>query len=75
MLAFALIHVELDGVAVGAMKGFVAIEDDLHVVFAGFYVVEKADGVTEGGVVDGGGLAGFEIVNVEAEDHLSARGE
>ena len=35
MLAFALVHVELDGVAVGAMEGFVAIQDDLHEVFAG----------------------------------------
>ena len=75
VLAFALIHVELDGVAVGAMEGFVAIEDDLHVVFAGLYIVEEADGVAEGGVVDGGGLAGLHGIDIEAEDHLRARGE
>jgi hypothetical protein len=75
VLAFALVHVELDGVAVGAMEGFVTVEDDLHVVFAGLDVVEVADGVAEGGVVDCGGLAGLKIVDVDAEDHLGARGE
>ncbi len=75
MLAFALVHMELDGVAVGAVEGFVAIEDDLYVVFAGLYVVEVADGVAEGGVVNRGGLAWLEVVDIEAEDHLGARGE
>ena len=70
MLAFALVHVELDGVAVGAVKSFVAIEDDLHEIIAGWNVVEMANGITEGRVVDGDGLARLELVDVEAEDHL-----
>ena len=75
MLAFALIHVELDGVAVGATESFVAVQDDLHVVFAGLDVVEIADGVTEGGVIDGDGLAGLKLVDVDAEDHLGTGGQ
>ena len=74
VLAFALVHVELDGVAVGAMEGFVTIEDDLHVVFAGFDVVEVADGIAEGGVVDGGGLAGLKIRRCRVPKIIWVRG-
>jgi hypothetical protein len=75
MLAFSAIHGELDGVAVGAVEGLVAVQDDLDVVVAGRDVVEIADGVAKGGVVDGDGLARLELVEVEAEDHLGAGGE
>ena len=37
--------------------------------------MEIADGITEGGVVDGDGLAGLKLIDVDAEDHLRVRRE
>ena len=75
MLAFTLVHVEFYGVAVGAMEGFVAIEDDLDEIVAWRDVMEVADRVAEGGVIDSGGLTGLELVHVDAEDYLRFRGQ
>ena len=75
MLAFALIHVEFDGVTIGAMEGLIAIEHHLHEIFAGRNVVEIADWITEGGVVDGRGLARLQLIDIDAEDHLRFRRE
>ena len=75
MLAFALIHVEFDGVTVGAMERFIAIEHYLHEIFAGRNVVEIADRITEGGIVDDRGLAGLQLIDIDAEDHLRRRRE
>ena len=75
MLTFALVHVELNGVTVGAMKGFIAIEHHLREIFPGGNVVEIANRITEGGVVDGRGLAGLQLIDIDAEDHLRFRRE
>lgn len=75
MLAFALIHVEFDGVTIGAMEGLIAIEHHLHEIFAGRNVVEIADWITEGGVVDGRGLARLQLIDIDTEDHLRFRRE
>ena len=60
--------------AIGAMEGFVFVQDYLDEIIAGGDVVEVADGVAEGGVVEGDGLVGLYGVNIEAEDHLGAHG-
>ncbi len=57
------------------MERFVAIQNDLHVVFAGLHIVEIANGITEGGIVDRGGLTGLQAIDIDAEDHLRARRE
>ena len=75
MLALALVHVELDGVAIGAVEGFVTIEDHLEVVIAWRNVVEVADRIAEGGVVDRDALARLELLDIDAEDHLRFRRE
>ena len=75
MLPFALVHVQFDGVTVGAMEGFIAIEDHLHEIFARRNVVEIADRITKGGVVDGRGLAWLQLIDIDAEDHLRRRRE
>jgi hypothetical protein len=72
VLAFAFIHGELDGVAVGAVEGGVFVEDALDPVVASGEIVKARDGIAEGVVVDEGGLAGGEGVNVGAEDLLGA---
>ena len=70
MLAFAFVHGELDGVAVGAMERGVFAEDGLDPVIAGGDLAEIGGGVAESVVVDEGGLAGGEGVNVGAENLL-----
>ena len=74
VLAFAAIHGKFYRGAIGAMKGFVLVQDHLDEVIAGGDVVEVADGVAEGCVVKRDGLAGLYGVHVEAEDHLGAHG-
>ena len=51
MLAFAAIHGEFHGVAVGAAKSFVSVEKCLDEVFAAFEVVEISNGIAEGACV------------------------
>ena len=70
MLAFAIVHGQLHGVAVAAMEGFVDVEERLHVVVAWGNVVEGDARVADGRVVNGDGLAGGEIVGVHAENLL-----
>ena len=72
MLAFALIHMELDCLSVSAMEGLVFIEDGLNEVIASGDGAEAADGITECSAVDGNGLARLPSVNVHPEDDLSA---
>ena len=75
MLALALIHVELYGVAVGAVEGFVAIEDDLDKIVARRDVMEVADRIAVRAVIDNAGLAGLELVHVETEYYLRFWGQ
>jgi len=75
VLSFALVHVEFDGVTVGAMERFIAIKDHLHEIFARRNVVEIPDRITEGGVVDGRGLARLQLIDIDAEGHLRFRRE
>ena len=70
VLAFAFVHGELDGVAVGAIEGGVFAEDGLDPIIAGGNIAEIGGGVAEGVVVDEGGLIGGEGVNVDAENLL-----
>ena len=72
VLAFPAVHGKYYGLAVGAVKGFVFVQDDLDEIVAGGNVVEVADGIAESGFVEGDGLAGLERVHIEAEDHLRA---
>ena len=52
LLAFALIHVELDDVPVAAMEGRVFVEDRLHPVFAGRNIADALQRIAEGAGVD-----------------------
>ncbi len=70
VLAFAFVHGELDGVAVGAVEGGVFVEDGLNPIVAGGEIAETGDGVAESVVGDDGVLAGGEGVNVHAENLL-----
>ena len=74
MLAFAAVHGQLDGVAVGAVKGLVAMQHSLHVILARRHVAQAADGIAGGGIVHDHGLAGLHGIDVDAEDHLGADG-
>ena len=70
VLAFALVHRELYGVSVGAVKGGVFVEDTLDPVVAGGKVAKTGGGVTDGVISDDGGLAGGEGVDIGAENLL-----
>ncbi len=70
VLAFAFVHGELDGVAVGAVEGRVFVEDALDPIVAGGKIAKFGDGVAEGIIGDDGVLAGSESVDVGAEDLL-----
>jgi hypothetical protein len=70
VLAFAFVHGELDGVAVGAMEGGVFVEDALDPVIAGGDVAKICGGIAESVVVNEGGLAGGEGVDVRTENLL-----
>jgi len=47
----------------------------LNEIFARGNVVEIANGITEGGVVDGRGLTWLQLIDIDAEDHLRFRRE
>src|SRR5579864_5856616 len=70
VLAFAFVHGEFYGVAVGAVKGGVFVEHALHPVVAGREVAEVGGWVAEGVIGDDGVLAGGEGVDVHAKDLL-----
>jgi hypothetical protein len=70
VLAFAFVHGELDGVAVGAMKRGVFVEDALNPVIAGGEIEEIGDGVAEGIAGDEGVLAGGKGVDISPENLL-----
>lgn len=76
MLPLASIHREFDGMAIGAMKGFVAVQDCLNIVFAGRDVAEVAGWIAVGIVVgDDNGLARSEPVDVNPEHQLCVDGK
>jgi len=70
VLALAAVHGELDGVAIGASEGFVAVEEGLDEVVAGRDGGEGFEWEAEGGVVDGYGRTWAEGVGIDAEDLL-----
>ena len=57
VLAFAAIGSQLNGLTVGAMEGFINVEQRLHVVVAGRHVTQAANGISERFVVDSDRLA------------------
>src|SRR5208337_1808271 len=71
VLAFAPIHRKLDRVAIGAMKGLVAVQDGLNVIFPGRNVPQIANWITEGGLVNDDRLAGAHRFHIHPEHHLS----
>ena len=73
VLAFAFVHGELYGVAVGAVEGGVFVEDALHPVVAGGEIAKIGGGVAERVIGDDGVLAGGEGVDVGAENLLGVR--
>jgi len=70
VLAFAFVHGELDGVAVGAVEGGVFVEDGLDPIVAGGESAEIGGGIAESVVGNDGVLARGESVDVNAEDLL-----
>ena len=68
MLAFALVHVQLHGLAVAAVEGLVFVEHDLDEVVAGGKVFEAADGISPGGIVELRGPAGLPSIDGEAKE-------
>src|ERR1700694_1066011 len=70
VLAFAFVHGELYGVAVGAVEGGVFVEDALDPVIAGGDIAEIGGGIAESVVSDDGILAWCEGVGIGAEDLL-----
>src|SRR6202035_5005060 len=70
VLAFAFLHGELDGVAVGTVEGGVFVEDALDPIVAGGEVVKIGSGVAESVVSDEGVLAGGQGQDVCAENLL-----
>ena len=74
VLAFAAIHGQLHGVAVGAVESLVAMQHGLHVILSRRHVAQTADGIAVGGIIHHYGLARLHAVNVHAEHHLGADG-
>src|SRR5580700_9991012 len=70
VLAFAFVHGELYGVAVGAVEGGVFVENALDPIVAGGKIPEIGGGVAEGVIGDDSVLAGGEGVDVGAENLL-----
>src|SRR5262245_45850595 len=72
VLALALVHRHLDGVAVAAMERFVAVQQRLHVVVAGGNVRQAPSRPAPDPLVDDDVLAGRETVDVDAENRPRA---
>ncbi len=73
MLALALIHVQLDRLAVGAMEGFVLVEHGLDGVLTGRYILQAANRIAPGCRIHLRGLTRLPSIHGKAEDHLRAR--
>ena len=67
-LAFAAFGRELDGVTVGAMKGFIGVEHRLHVVITGRELGKASEWIAEGRRVDDGRSIGLPVVDIETEE-------
>ncbi len=71
MLAFAAVHREINGVTIGAMEGFIAVEHGLNIVFAGRNISEMPRGITISVIVrNHDRLARSECIHVDAEKNL-----
>jgi hypothetical protein len=70
VLAFAFVHGELHGVAVGSVEGGVLVEDALDPIVSGREVVKTGGRVTESVVSDDGVLSGGQGLDVCAENLL-----
>src|SRR5581483_9211462 len=70
MLPFAVIHVELDGAAVGSMEGVVSVEHRLYPVVTGRDLCDAREGIAERGSVDDRVFAWLEPVDVYAKGEL-----
>ena len=70
VLPLALIHVQLHGMTVAAVKGFVAIEDRLREIFTRGNIAEIANGVAECGIVHRHRFARSQRIDVQTEYHL-----
>jgi hypothetical protein len=68
LLSFTHVGGKFDGVSVRAMEGFVDIEDGLHVVVNRWKLIERDEGVTEGGEVDHCGSARLPGVHIQAKE-------
>ena len=73
VLPLPLVHVQPDGVAVGAGELRVDVHERLHPVVAGRQIPQALDGMAEGGRVDDGRPAGHEAVDLRAEERHAGR--
>jgi len=72
VLAFPLVHVGPDSVAIGAVEFGVEVDDGLDVVVAGGNVFERVGGIAGSGAIDDGGATGGESIDVNAEERCAA---
>ena len=70
VLAFAFVHGELYGVAVGAVEGRVFVEDALYPIIADREIAKIGGRVAESVIGDDGVLAGGESIDVGAKNLL-----
>src|SRR5581483_6585635 len=70
VLPLATIHGELEGVSIAAMKGLVAVQDDLQIVVARLNLSQTAHGIARCRLIEHHGLPGPHPFNVHAEYHL-----
>ncbi len=73
MLTFALIHVQLHGFSIGAVKCLVLIEQGLHDVFARRDVFQARSWITQGGGVNERRLARLPMIHRQSKNDLRAR--
>ena len=73
VLSFALVRRQRKRVAIGAMECFVAIEQRLHGVRAGFDVRDLVDGIALRVRIDGDAVAAFPVFDIHAEHDLRLR--
>ena len=73
LLPLASIHRQLDGVAVGPVKGLVPVQEGLDPIVPGGNLRQALHRVAQRGGVDHGVLAGLQPLDVDAEDLLGLR--